>query len=189
MSKNNKHLVKDKKMSQEKKEKKKNLIISLFILAIMVLSVVGFAMMSGGGSGTNNNGTPNEIPFQQFQDPETGIIFWGAIRNSEQFIFENIDGFEAKIEEKELANKLKEKESVNIYINQGFNSSETIILIEKGLRGIKTPFNVVNQFECNPNTLILTNEEDEKFNNCMVFLSTNEEAYNKTNYLLYHLIQ
>ena len=105
MSKNNKHLVKDKKMSQEKKEKKKNLIISLFILAIMVLSVVGFAMMSGGGSGTNNNGTPNEIPFQQFQDPETGIIFWGAIRNSEQFIFENIDGFEAKIEEKELAKK------------------------------------------------------------------------------------
>lgn len=189
MSKNNKYLVKDKKLSQEKKQKKKNMIISLFILAIMVLSVVGFAMMSGGGSGTNSDGVPSEIPFQQFKDPNSGIIFWGAVRNSEQFIFENIDGFESKLEEKNLADKIKEQESINIYIDKGFDSSETILLFEKGLRGIKTPFNLVNQFECNSNTIIFTNNEKNEYKTCIVFLSSNEEAYNKTNYVLYHLIQ
>ena len=170
-----------------KREKKDNktIFMSLFILVIMLLSVAGFALMSGGG-GAASGEVPDEFPLQQIE--YEGQVFWYAIRNSEQFIFESIDGFEEDLVMKGLASKIKSQDVVEIYVDDNFTNSDSLFLVEKALRGIKIPFGRVDEFKCESNTLVFSDNESLS-GDCMKFIASNEDAYEKANMLVYHLVK
>jgi hypothetical protein len=176
----------------ELKDKRKKMFIGMFMLVIMVLSVAGFALMTGGGQGGNSggpNGNPSEIPFQQFTDPSSGQIFWGAIKNSEQFIFLDIEGFEDFTNLRELSNVIKSKNAINIYVDSNFTSSDTIYNLEKALNAFEIPNSRVNELSCEPSTLILTNEANDINGECMVFVAPKGEETRYSEALLYHMLQ
>lgn len=181
---------KEKKNVSSKKEdsvEKKRVVMSLFILVIMVFSVAGFALMMGGGTGNGDGNTPNEVPFQQFNDQQTGQVFWGAIKNGEQFIFMSIEGYENNTQMANLAEKIKTKQSINVYVDESFKSSDAVFLIEKGLTGLDIDHNRVTEKQCTENTLVLTTNSIG-YESCMVFESENSNAYQKADILVYHLI-
>lgn len=186
MAKNNKKQISSKK-EYERKQEKKITFMSVFILIIMCLSVVGFAVISGGGRSNSDNGLPSEIPFQQFQDPNTGTIFWGAVRNSEQFVFESIDGYEEEVGLSEIANNIKSKNSVSVYVDGSFNSPESVYLIEKALKGLKIDYVETVDDSCAVNKLVLTGNRSFS-GDCLVFESL-ENTYDKTEILVYHLVK
>ena len=161
--------------------------MSMFILIIMVFSTLGFALMSGGGSTSSSDGSlPSEVVFQQFENE--GQVFWGAIKNNEQFIFMSIDGFDADLVSTGLANKIKSQTSVELYIDDEFTSSDALYLIEKALRGLKIKYNRTNDLKCESNTLVfMTNSSIE--GDCIKFISNNDDAYLKAETLTYHLVK
>lgn len=172
---------------KEEKIEKKRMIMSLFVLAIMVFSVMGFALMMGGGSSSSTN--PQELPLQQMSDPNSGQQFWGAIRNGEQFIYMDIVGYENNTEMANLAQSIKSFQNINIYVDEGFNSSDSLYIVEKSLRGIKVEFSRVAQSSCESNTLVFTTNATGFTGDCMVFESDLGSAYMQAEVLSYHLIK
>lgn len=173
-----------KQKKTQKIEKNSTFWMSIFIIAIMILSIGGFAM--SGTSFQSSNKIPDEVAFQQFETE--GQIFWGAVKNKEQFIFLDIAGFDNQTEELEIATQIKLQNNINIYIDEGFESSDTIFLLEKALRGLRINSQQITTKECNSNTLILTNNESLE-GNCIKFISNNEDAYRKAEIVTYYLVQ
>jgi hypothetical protein len=181
MSKNNKKKVKMINLNQKKDA---SFWFVMFALAIMIFGTIGFSMS---GSGTSSSdGTPSEIPFQEFE--QDGVVFWGAIRNSEQFVFQTIEGYDGALVESGIANKLKQQEMVNIYVDDGFNESSAVFLIEKALRGIKINSYQITELDCSSNTLVFTTNTSFS-GECIKFISVDGEAYNKAQIITYHLIK
>jgi len=171
----------------KKKDNKNVLGIAIFLLVIMVLSVAGFAL-SGSRSHTGSSGnTPNEVPFQEFQDKNTGRPFWGAIRGGEQFIFLNISGFSQREDMAELAFNIKQQEIISIYKTNGFNDSSADFLIRKALKGLRIDTNDIYNLDCSKPTLVLGTVKED--NNCLYFLAEGDNTYNKANALVYYLVQ
>ena len=181
MSVNNK--TKYKKVDKKKDEKNKVLIPSLVILFLMVLSIVGFSMQQGGGS---EGSTSSEIPLQQFE--QQGQVFWGAIKNNEQFIFLNIDTFEQEVELANLANQIKLRDNIGVYIDSNFSSDESLFLLDKVFRGLKIDKQNLFQEQCIEGVLYISNQDNLE-GNCMKFIPEQGLEYNKTEVLVYHLIK
>ena len=174
---------------EERKRKRNIKIAGIFMLAIMLLSVVGFALITGGGYGQNSNSqSQTDISFQQFTDPGTGQVFWGAIINREQFIFLDIEGFDDFTNMKILGDELMSKEVVNVYIDTNFTSSDAIYNIEKVLNAYKIPNSRVSQLNCNANTIVLTNENKYE-GDCMIFEAPKGEESRFSEVLLYHIVK
>lgn len=179
-----KRVVKD---HHEKKMKTRNLVISLFLLGIMLLSIIGFAMMSSDGTVSNDpNTVPKELDFRQVE--QNGQVFWVAIKNHEVFIFETIEGYDARVDLNGLAETIKSKKNINIYVDNGFESSDAIFMIDKVFTGLQISSQKVNQRTCDENTLVLTHNKSFE-GNCMKFISNNGEEYKDVNILVYHLVK
>lgn len=165
-----------------------NFWMSIFILTIMVLSIVGFAMMSGnyGSKGGSSTSLPSNLDLQEFN--QNGEVFWGAIRNNEQFVFMNIEGYDSNLVMAGLARRIKSQSSVNVYVDLGFESSDSLYVVEKALRGLKIDSHRVSESECNSNTLVFTNNASFE-GDCMKFISSNAEAYANADVLVYHLVK
>jgi len=162
---------------------------SIILLIIMIASIAGFALSSGGGSSAGNGQIPSDLPFQQFQDPNTGAIFWGAIKNNEQFIFENITGYENRTDLANLAGEIRSKQTLNIYVALDFNSAETEYVFDKIVRGLQ--FNstkIQNLTNCDANTIVLTLNNTFE-GDCMVFNPEKGEEYKDAEILTYYLVQ
>jgi len=177
--------------ANNKKEKKRvkldgNFWVSIIFLVIMVMSIAGFAMISGGGyssSGSSNN-LPSDLDLQQFD--QDGQIFWGAIRNNEQFIFMDIDIPEADTKALDIANQIKSKNMIKIS-NDNFDASSQLIL-EKALTGLKIPYSISNETICDENTLLLTYNLNTT-GDCIQLVANETSAYQTSNDVVYHLIK
>ncbi|MFW5704876.1 MAG: hypothetical protein ACOCXG_03445 [Nanoarchaeota archaeon] len=175
-------------MKKNNKDNKK-LIMSWVLIIIMIASLGGFALMGTGGNSGSNNGDADEIPFQQFQDPETGQIFWGAVKNGEQFIFMDISGYDNRTQLSNLATEIKTKSYVDLYLAENFTSFDSVYLIEKAFRGLKIESQRINNITDCSNTLVLTNNATGFDESCMIFAPEQGEEYLDTEILVYHLIQ
>jgi len=176
-----------KKDRHEKSVERRNFYISLFIMAIMLLSIVGFAMMNSNQSVSTEDGTiPKELEFKQVE--QDGQIFWVAIKNYEIFIFETIDGYDARVDMQDLANQIKSKKEIKIYVDNDFESSDAIFMVDKVLNGLQITSEKVQTKTCDENTLVLTNNKSFE-GNCMKFISNKGEEYKDINILVYHLVQ
>lgn len=181
-----------KKGTKNKKKGKRNssFWMSMFILVIMVLSLGGFAFMSGGPGMTNEGGEnnlPENLPLKKVENE--GQVFWVAIKNSEVFYFMSIDGYEEEEEKKNLAEKIKNKESLDIYVHDSFKSSDALYLIEKALNGLEISHNIVEEKSCNENTLVLTTNENISEGSCLKFVASSGEETKDAEILTYHLVK
>lgn len=179
-----------KRIKREHKEKgiqRRNFYISLFILAIMLLSIVGFAMMNSNQNVSTEDGTiPKELEFKQVE--QDGKIFWVSIKNHEIFIFESIDGYDARVDMATLATQIKTKKEIKLYVDEGFESSDAIFMVNKVLKGLQITEQRVTTKICDENTLVLTHNQSFE-GNCMKFISKKGEEYKDANILVYHLVQ
>lgn len=176
-----------KKIKKKDENQKKVFWMSMLLLVIMVMSVLGFALTMTGGAPSSDNGLPSEIPFQEFQDPNSGQVFWGAVRGGEQFIFLTLEGFSNQSDLAELAYNLKEYESINTYTTAGFNQSSSEFLIKKALRGLRIDTNNVYELDCREPTLVFGTEVVNE--NCMYFLADGNNTYFRAEALTYFLVQ
>ena len=156
----------------------------------MVLSLAGFALISGGGSfGGSSDNLPSNVDFQQFTDQATGQEFWGAIKNSEQFIFMNIDGYDENVEMMNLANSVRGYQSISIFVDSGFESSDALFLFEKSLRGLNIVSMRSMESNCNAGTFVFTHNLSAFEGECMVFDVPKGEEYIFSEILTYHLVK
>lgn len=163
--------------------------ISIFILILMVASVVAFAL-SGAPSGGSVQNADQDFPFgQNFQNPETGELYWGARINGESFIFFNIDGYDQALIEAGLAKKIGEQTSIKIYVDEGYTSTESVFLVEKGLTGLGIGFEEIETMGvCESNVLVFTQNVSYS-GDCMKFISNEDDAQLVADKVLYHLIK
>ena len=186
-----KEVIKKSKKIREEDLQRKNRYIGLFMLGMMLFSIAGFAFLSSGGGGFGSSGSSSvrDIPLQNFQT-DTGEIFWGAIKNQYEFVFMDISGFDENFEMEKLANNLKDKNNVFIYVDDNFDSSDSIFLIRKILSAYDINSAYLNEFECSSNSLILTNNMSlEVHEDCMIFnVEEGTEFYNAES-LVYHLLK
>jgi hypothetical protein len=183
-------MVKKSTNSKKKSRKKDSSFwMSIVILVIMIASIGGFAMMTGGPqtSGDGNNGLPENLPLQKVENE--GQVFWIAIKNSEVFYFMSIDGYDQAVDEKNLAEQIKTKENIDLYVDSSFESSDSIYLVEKALNGLQIDYNRVQEKVCNENTLVLTYNQSVTEGNCMIFSPSQGEASQKAEILIYHLVR
>lgn len=163
--------------------------MSLFLLILMIASIAGFAMMSAGPNSQNNQNIPENLPIQKIED--NGNIYWVAIKNKEIFYFTNIDNYENNELEKNIAQQIKSKENLNIYVDESFTSSDAIYLIEKALNALKINHNritTLDQTQCDSNTLILTTNQTFT-SNCLTYTTKPQEEYMQSEILIYHLVK
>lgn len=169
---------------------------SLFILFLMVFSLVGFAFIISNESGTttqqkdlSNGNLPNNLKLQQRQ-LSSGQNVWIAVKNGILFEFSDPQGLEQDIIAKAIANKIETKSFLNIYINRSFNSSGSLFLLERVLKARKIAFSFTNNDNCKNNmTLVLTNDFSFNNNKCIIFVSSNKDAYKKMNAIVLNLIK
>ena len=165
-------------------------VASLFILGIMILSMGGFALMSGGGFGSgSNDNLPSNVDFQKFNDQTTGQEFWGAIKNSEQFIFMTIDGYDNNTVMANLADEVKSYQSITIFEDTDFESPDALFLFEKSLRGLSIPTQRIVDVNCNAGTIIFTHNVSNYDGDCMIFDVPEGEEHIYSEILTYHLIK
>lgn len=169
------------------KSEKKGLIMSLFILFMMVFSIVGFAFISGGGGqGQQTSQTPKDYALQQMENQ--GYVYWFAIKNYQQFVFENIDGYEEDIIVKGLANQIKDKQFLNIYFDNNYENQDSVFLIQRALDGLEIGNNLIAENVCDANTMVFTYNTSLE-GDCIKFTFSKEESYKKAEILTYHLIK
>jgi hypothetical protein len=182
------------KMAKEKVKKKKEDsdtnggIMVWVILIIMVLSILGFAFMSGGGrSSSSSEELPENLEFQQFDN--NGQIFWGGIRNSEQFIFLSLDGYENRTDLENAATKLKNTSHVNLYIDGNFTGQDSLLAFDKIFRAWKITKNSTTDLDCSSPTLVLTHNISGYDDNCIIFQTQEGNAFSDAQILAYHMIK
>jgi len=166
-------------------------VAAIIILIIMVLSIAGFAVLMGGpavDNGSNSN-LASEVPMGEiFQNPNTGEVYLGTIRNNEQFIFQDITGYEEDLQMLDIAENIKSKEVIEVYVDSTFNSDESVFLIEKALTGIKKIYTRTLDSTCTTNKLVLTTNETFD-SNCIVFSTALNDEYRRADILVYHLVK
>lgn len=181
-----------KKLNQNKRREDgemstKNKVISMIILIIMVMSVAGYALISGGDTGGNDSAN-QEVPLQQVE--YQGQVLWVAVKNSQQFVFFNIDRYVGDSEMEALANKIKANKAISLYVDSSFNSGDSLYLIEKALKGLKIKFTRSYDSSCSTPTLVLTINETAVYNeNCYVLLADSISSYNSSENLVYQLVK
>lgn len=177
------------KGTQKKNEEKRPKVAALILLVIMLFSVAGFALMGVPfNSQTDASGNPQFLSLQEIN--YEGQTYWVAIEDGEQFVYESIEGFDQRTDLAQLATSLKEKESVQIYVDESFTNSNARFLTDKALRAFNIEHNQVQDSECTNNKLIFTNPENEDLyqGECLVFSATNEEALREAEIVTYHFI-
>lgn len=182
--------LKQKQTNKKHKTRDSKFWMSIFLLTIMILSIAGFAIIGSKNTNSRNKNNQN-FPLQENAfKTQSGQTYWGAVINSEKFIFFNgIEGFDNLTNIENLANKIKEKEFINIYVEPNFKDLDSIYLIEKSLKSQKILYSFSNSTNCQKNDLILTkNISKYNLNNCLVFDLKNN-SYNKAEALTYHLIK
>jgi len=165
---------------------------AIFLLILMVFSVAGFAVLMGGPAVDNSTGsskTPSEVPFGGiFQNSQTGEVILGTVRNNEQFIFQNITGYDNNTQMLDLAERIKSSKKIEIYVDTNFTSKDSLFLIEKALKGIKKDNSRIQIEKCEANTIIFTNNPN-KSGNCGIFYAPKGEEYKQADILVYHLVR
>jgi hypothetical protein len=165
-------------------------ISSIILIILMFGSSIGFIFIfSIYYNPLTQQQNQNELPFQQFENE--GQIFWGAIKNSQEFLFLNISGFEERRDLEKIANKIKNNTKLNLFVLPDFNSTDKdsiLFEIEKSLKGLKIEYK----------TLILEEELTNDIKN-LVFTKTKKvypnsiiysnENYNDSKILQYFLIR
>lgn len=179
MAKINKHHITPKK--------DKNFYMSIFILVIMVMSIAGFAMMSSSSGGQRTqDGVPQNLDLQ-IQEYE-GQTFWVAIKDYKTFVFTNIDGYDQDLVSIGIANKLKSKSVVNIYVDKNYDSLDAVFLLERGLSGLKIMTTELNNYTCDENSVVFTYNQSIS-GNCVIINSPKEEVYESVNKIVYNLVK
>ncbi len=178
------------KLKQENKiEYNSNFWASVIILVIMVLSIGGFAMMSSGGFNQSygSDGMPENFPMQVVE--YEGNTYYVAVKNSEQFVFTpaGVEQFKTDLIATGIADKILKSSDLKISTFGNFSSPDANYALEKVLRGLKIPFEYVENSSCVNNTLILTNTKLE--GDCIQVISSNDEAYEKLTAISYHLVK
>ena len=182
-------MSRQKKTEEQRIEFNTNFWVSIVFLIIMILSIVGFAMMSSGGASSSNTGEmPENLPMQIVE--YEGNTYYVSIKNSEQFVFtpDGVELFQSDLITAGIANKISAAESLKIVSLGNFTSADADYLLEKVLRANKVPFEYVQDGSCDSaSTLVLTNNIVE--GDCIQFISSNEEAYEKMTSVVYHLVK
>ena len=194
MAKNNKKevkSVKDKKVKKgETDVNPKAKVMAIIILVMMVISVLGFAMLGTGLSSSadvNEQGIPNYLPFQQINS--NGQLLWVASKNYELFVFENIEGYDLREDLAQIAFELKQKNQVNLVLDSNYSDSNFPFIIEqKFSKAFEIPVVRSNEIVCEENSVILTNNLNHSFDNCLVIASNQGEEQRDASILSYHLI-
>lgn len=165
----------------------------IFLLLIMVVSIAGFALSGNSNAFSNSeNGGSQEVPLMEnaFQNSQTGETYWGAIIGGEQFIFFNgIDGYEDFTNFASIANELKTKDLVKVYVDEEFVSDDALYVLEqKTLKALGIDSFRTNESNCDGSTLIFTNNNTYE-GNCLVFEAPKGEEAAFADILAYHLIK
>lgn len=166
--------------------------IALFLLILMIFSVIGFAMLGTAPSNTqdvNEEGIPRNLPLQQIVSGEQ--IAWVATKNYELFIFEDVSGFDQREDISSIAFEMKQKDSLNLFLDDNFTDSNLPFVIEQQFsNAFQIPVLRINDLSCDENTLVLTNNINKSFDgSCLVLASQiGEEEFNSMA-LSYHLIR
>ena len=167
--------------------------MAFVMLAVMVLAVLGFAFLISGGSGLNpQNSQTDNVPFGQFQHPETQETFWAAIINGEYFYFLDIEGFDENTELREKARILRSEDFWQIYIHESYIGSNGPFLIEEKMRNafgtISTRINETPT--CETPTIVFTSQRNTTYTNKCVALYFEEGEDERTaSNLAYFLVQ
>lgn len=180
----------EKKAKKSDNQDKKKMFISLFLLVIMVASIAGFAliMSPGGNIGTGDNGLPEELPLQQIED--NGELVWVTIRNSQLFVFDmpSADKYIQDTQSAQLAQRVEQHDKIQIYVDEGFNSLESVYLFEKALTGERIIYEEVDTFSCTPDTFVFTYDM-QMDGECMILDTEPDSAYTDTESLVYHIVK
>ncbi len=190
---NNKYkYIKDNKSSKKSGPKSEisttTKVMSFGLLIILCVSVIAYAFISGDSS-TNVNQN-QDVPFGKiFKNSQTEELYYGTIKNKEQFIFVNMTGYEDNRNLSQIADRIKENTRLEIFVDSSYNSSESVFLIEKALRALEIDYTKV-YVESNLNTdiesLILTKNNTKNYPNSIVY---EDENYLVTENLVYHLVK
>ncbi len=163
--------------------------MALTIMILMILSVVAFAFISSTGSGNNSQNSGRDISLGLNYRDEQGNTYYGARINEEEFIFiEGIEGFEGIESSRQLAERIKTKKILKIYIDENFTSGDAVYLIEKSLNALEITHTRINELSCDSETLVITNKRDFE-GECLVFESPKGEENYLSQALVYHLIK
>ncbi len=178
------------KIDHEKIRERNVLIISLFIAVIMIFSIVGFALMSGGPSGSSSGSMDFPLQAGAFRD-DIGNTYWGAVKNSEQFVFYSVDGFDERQDIGLLAQRMKNYNLIEVFVDSNFTDSNALYMIENKIsNAIDINFVRVNDGSCDmENKLIVSNNVSYEDGNCMKFIVSNENASIEADMLAYHMLK
>jgi hypothetical protein len=179
----------NKKSKQNLKEvrRDKQFWMSMFILVIMVTSVAGFALMMTIGSpkaDDNGDGIPSDVSLRTVE--YQGQIFWVVIKNYEQFIFEEIDSFQNDTISEKIADQIKNKDELKIYVDPKSDNSASYLL-EKLLKSLKINHYYTNESLCASDVLYISTEPIE--GDCIKFIFNKSEQYQKANSIVYHTLK
>lgn len=181
------------KVKNKEKEEKKKLdtpkIAGIVLLLIMVFSLGGFALMMGGNYTSSNGRTmPENMDLRQVS--QNGTNYWVAIKGGEQFVFRSVNGYEAMEGAKSIATRLKEKNSVDLYVTEDFNFNEPQYIIDNVLKGYNINSNTVEEMQCNKDTLVFATNSSQVEGECMKFIAEDDEmAYRRAKAIVYHMVK
>ena len=179
------------KKTKDKIDKKKNKVeynsnfwISMFILVLMVLSIAGFAMISGGPNAGAKYKKQQDVPLQYFE--QYGV--WATIKNGQEFVFKDIYQFNNMSSIENLADKIKMKNNLDVYVDSNFDPSAQLLFL-KGLKALNINSNIITNISCDENTILLLNDNKNITGGCLQFISPQDQEYNQTNALIYYLVK
>ena len=157
----------------------KQKVFSIVLIVLMFFSTIAFIMLF---STDTTSHSYEDIPFQMFE--QNGVNFYGTIKNSEQFIFEEIDSFLNKIYLEDIADRILEEEKVNLVINTN-TSEEVLFLVEKALKGNRIEFErYFREDYISNNNLNLVFRETNLSNSLVLNLKDYDEAEALSYYLV-----
>ena len=157
----------------------KQKVFSIILIVLMFFSTIAFIMLF---STDTTSHSYEDIPFQMFE--QNGVSFYGTIRNSEQFIFEEIDTFLNKSYLEDIADRILQEEKVNLLININ-TSEEVLFLVEKALKGNRIEFErYFREEDISNNNLNLVFRDTNLSNSLVLNLKDYDEAEALTYYLV-----
>jgi hypothetical protein len=175
----------------DEKRKKNNVIVSLVIVFIMVLSMVGFVVMSGGNPQGQQNGEISDFPLTEnaFRDT-AGNSYWGAVKNSEQFVFADVEGYEQRTDLIEIAEKLKNQRVVELYIDDNITDSNAKFMIEQKISdAFEISFAQTEDMSCDKENKLIITSSNNISGNCMIIQTSDQFAEEDTQTLAFHMLR
>jgi hypothetical protein len=198
MSKKENHKKTQKKLEKAEKamtkhksnEEKKPVMISIILLLLMVSSLVAFAFLDTGSTpGGNSDGNYDNLPFGEYPTAQGNV--WAAVINTEQFIFTDLEFIEGRDSVIPVAQTIKNSESIQVYVEEGFTNSDGTFLLEQKVSpafGIPTS-RVQNLTECSEQIIVFTyNASNPQYDGCSVIESVQGEEYLDAQALSYYLV-